>query len=48
MNIKMFLPSPKFVVGVVIVLVLVTAVLRFGSNSPYIQRARGWLGLYPG
>ncbi len=48
MNIKMLLPSPKFAVGVVIVLVLVTLALRLGSDNAYVQKARGWIGLYPG
>ncbi len=48
MNVKMFLPSPKFIVGVVIVLVMVTAAIRLGSDNAYVQKARGWIGLYPG
>lgn len=47
MQIKAYLPSAKFIIGVVIVLVLVSLVLRTFSDNKYVQQARGYIGLYP-
>jgi hypothetical protein len=45
MNVKMYLPNAKFAVGVIIVLVVLTLILRFGAGNQYVQRARHYVGL---
>jgi hypothetical protein len=45
MNVKMYLPNAKFVVGVIVVLVVLTFALKMGASNPYVMKAKGWLGL---
>jgi hypothetical protein len=48
MQIKAYLPNARFFVGVIIVLVVLTLTLALMGNNPYVQKARGYLGLIPG
>lgn len=44
-NLKVYVPDKKFVVGVLIVLVGTTAVLKYAGGNAYVAKAKGWLGL---
>ena len=44
-NLKVYIPDKKFTIGVLVVLVGTTAVLKYFGGNAYVARAKSWLGL---
>jgi succinate-acetate transporter protein len=44
-NLTMYLPSPRFFVGTLIVLVVTTLALRQFASNPTVAKVKGYLGL---
>lgn len=46
MEIATYIPKPRFIVGVILTLLLLTLVLKAVGTTAYGQKAKEYLGLY--